>query len=105
LGQPSRKARGQATDDRSAKRRECRDACDIHIFDLFAFVHLEMDVCRKISQIFLQQVSLSTPVERKVWTTSRLGYWKIPLMGDGSDIASAHSSNGGNGKLTGPPGK
>jgi hypothetical protein len=31
------------------------------------------------------------------WRTSRLGHWKIPLMGDGGDIAGAHSSNGGNG--------
>ena len=33
-----------------------------------------------------------------------MGYWKIPLMGDGGHITRAHNSNGGNGKLTEPTG-
>jgi hypothetical protein len=37
--------------------------------------------------------------------TSRLGYWKIPLMDDSGDITGAHSSNSGNGKLTEPTGE
>jgi hypothetical protein len=51
------------------------------------------------------RTGVTAEVERKVWRTSRLGYWKIPLMGDGGDISDAHNSNGGNGKLTEPTGE
>jgi len=39
------------------------------------------------------------------WRTSRLGYWKIPLMGDGGEIAGAHIAKQWKRKLTGPTGE
>ena len=53
------------------------------------------------------RTGVTAEVERKVWRTSCLGYWKIPLMGDGGDTSGAHNSNGGNGKgkLTEPTGE
>lgn len=44
------------------------------------------------SRMMHVRTGVTPEVERKVWRTSRMGYWKIPLMGDGGDISGTHTS-------------